>query len=93
MDRTNLNPGDHHPTSLAETHRIAQTSRSAAARNASGRRRPIDPTTCSRDYSAGELEFMAAMHDYKMSSGRMFPTLSEVLEVVCGLGYAKAAGG
>jgi hypothetical protein len=29
------------------------------------------------------------MQEYKQSSGRMFPTWSEVLEVLRGLGYAK----
>ncbi len=54
------------------------------------RRRLIDPTTCERDYSGDEIEFMKAMDDYKRKSGRMFPTWSEVLEVVRSLGYAKA---
>jgi hypothetical protein len=35
------------------------------------------------------MEFMQAMHDYKQQSGRMFPTWSEVLEVLKSLGYAK----
>ena len=51
------------------------------------RRRHIDPTTCERDYSDQEIEFMRAMDDYKRSSGRMFPTCSEVLEVIRALGY------
>lgn len=54
------------------------------------RRRMIDPTTCERDYSADEVEFMRAIDDYKRRSGRMFPTWSEVLEVVRELGYRKA---
>lgn len=53
------------------------------------RRRLIDPTTCERDYTDDEIEFMRAMDEYKRKSGRMFPTWSEVLEVVRGLGYAK----
>lgn len=53
------------------------------------RRRLIDPTTCERDYSLDEVEFMKAMDDYKRKSGRMFPTWSEVLEVVRSLGYTK----
>jgi hypothetical protein len=53
------------------------------------RRRQIDPTTCERDYSVEEVEFMNAMDDYKRTSGRMFPTCSEVLEVIRGLGYVK----
>jgi len=54
------------------------------------RRRHIDPTTCERDYSNDELEFMQAVERYKRTSGRMFPTCSELLEVLRGLGYAKA---
>ncbi|QEH34297.1 hypothetical protein OJF2_28320 [Aquisphaera giovannonii] len=68
-----------------------QAGRAAQARNASGRRRFVDPTTCERDYSAAETEFMQAMQEYKQRSGRMFPTWSEVLEVLQGLGYQKVA--
>lgn len=53
------------------------------------RRRQIDPTTCERDYSVQEVEFMNAMDQYKRKSGRMFPTCSEVLEVIRGLGYVQ----
>ncbi|KLU01270.1 hypothetical protein RISK_006839 [Rhodopirellula islandica] len=53
------------------------------------RRRHIDPTTCERDYSDQEVEFMKAMDDYKRDSGRMFPTCSEVLEVLRSLNYVK----
>jgi len=53
------------------------------------RRRQIDPTTCERDYTDQEVEFMNALDDYKRKSGRMFPTCSEVLEVLHGLGYVK----
>jgi len=53
------------------------------------RRRQIDPTTCERDYSDEELEFMRAMDDYKRRSGRMFPTCSEILEVIRDMGYLK----
>ena len=67
----------------------AQALRAAEARQVSGRRRFVDPTTCDRDYSIAELEFMGAMHDYKQRSGRMFPTWSEILEVLRSLGYRK----
>lgn len=53
------------------------------------RRRKIDPTTCERDYSSDEREFMHALDDYKRISGRSFPTCSEILEVVRGLGYSR----
>jgi hypothetical protein len=65
--------------------------RASAARQASGRRRLVDPTTCDRDYSAEEVEFMKAVQAYKQASGRMFPTWSETLEVLIGLGYRKIA--
>jgi hypothetical protein len=66
-----------------------QATRAAMARQVSGRRRFVDPTTCERDYSEAEMEFMLAMNAYKQQSGRMFPTWSEVLEVLRGLGYEK----
>jgi hypothetical protein len=53
------------------------------------RRRQIDPTTCERDYTNDEIEFMHALDAYKRASGRMFPTCSEVLEVIRSLGYQK----
>lgn len=56
------------------------------------RRRQIDPTTCERDYTDAEIEFMHALDQYKRTSGRMFPTCSEVLEVLRNLGYEKKEG-
>lgn len=64
----------------------------AVRTNAVDRRRLIDPTTCDRVYGAAEIEFMQALDCYKRASGRMFPTCSEVLEVVRSLGYVKSAG-
>ena len=58
-------------------------------RRKANRRRHIDPTTCERDYSDQEVEFMRAMDDYKRKAGRMFPTCSEVLEVIRDLGYVQ----
>jgi hypothetical protein len=56
------------------------------------RRRQIDPTTCERDYSDDEIEFMHALDAYKRFSGRMFPTCSEILEVIRALGYVRVKG-
>ena len=70
----------------------ARAARAANAAHSSGRRRFVDPATCERDYSAAEMEFLRAMQEYKRSSGRLFPTWSEVLEVLRGLGYEKASG-
>jgi hypothetical protein len=68
---------------------VAVERRKIERREKVNRRRQIDPTTCERDYSAEEIEFMAALDSYKRTSGRMFPTCSEVLEVLLGLGYEK----
>ncbi len=56
------------------------------------RRRQIDPTTCERDYSDEDVEFMRALDEYKRKSGRRCPTCSEVLEVIRGLGYERRPG-
>jgi hypothetical protein len=68
---------------------VAADRRLAERRTKVNRRRQIDPTTCERDYTPEEVEFMGAMDNYKRRSGRMFPTCSEVLEVVRSLGYVK----
>jgi hypothetical protein len=53
------------------------------------RRRQIDPTTCERDYNDDEIQFMQALDAYKRANGRMFPTCSEILEVIRALGYVR----
>lgn len=53
------------------------------------RRRQIDPTTCERDYTNEEIEFMQALDAYKRANGRMFPTCSEILEVIRDMGYVR----
>jgi len=68
---------------------VAVERRALERREKVSRRRQIDPTTCERDYSDEELKFMHALDAYKRTSGRMFPTCSEVLEVLKGLGYGK----
>jgi hypothetical protein len=68
---------------------FAGDERRKAPRRKAERRRQIDPTTCERDYSENEIAFMRAMDEYKRKSGRMFPTWSEVLEVLHSLGYRK----
>ena len=78
-------------TKLDETGRRQVDKPVAEDRRKNHRRRQIDPTTCERDYSDPEIEFMQAMDDYKRLSGRMFPTCSEILEVVLKLGYRQIA--
>jgi hypothetical protein len=66
--------------------------RANQARHASRRRRLIDPSTCERDYSVDELEFLRAMEKFKRERGRCYPTWTEVLQVIQGLGYERAVG-
>ena len=63
----------------------------AVERRKVARRRQIDPTTCERDYTADEIEFMQALDAYKRANGRMFPTCSEILEVIRNLGYVRTS--
>jgi len=79
------------PAPSRDQHSASDLARRAAkAKNASGVRRFVDPATC--DYTSPELELLGAIEAYKCSSGRLFPTWSEVLEVVRSLGYEKAGG-
>lgn len=66
-----------------------QSSEAPKSERRKKRRRQIDPTTCEREYSEQEIEFMRAMDEYKRASGRMFPTCSEILEVLTKLGYRQ----
>ena len=63
--------------------------RRAATRDSRGTGRFVDPTTCEKDHTENEMEFISAMQRYQQTSGRKFPTWSEVLEVVTTLGYQK----
>jgi hypothetical protein len=72
---------------------VAKDRRLGERREKVNRRRQIDPTTCERDYTDAEIEFMHALDQYKRASGRMFPTCSEVLEVLISLGYEKKPAG
>lgn len=82
-------PAELDPRAWTNGKATTQAVRAAHASHQSGRRRFVDPATCDRDYSRAEVEFMQAMQDYKKRSGRMFPTWSEVLEVLRSLGYRK----
>ncbi len=71
---------------------VAIERRSGKERRVEGeRRRQVDPTTCEREYTDEEIEFMRAMDFYKRANRRPFPTWSEVLEVLRALGYRKVA--
>jgi hypothetical protein len=75
-----------HRTACDPKHVVASGAQSGTKQP---RRRHIDPTTCERDYTIQEREFMVALDAYKRASGRMFPTCSEILEVIRNLGYVQ----
>jgi len=91
VDRRNAKSGDRRkgPDRRQKSEPVKVERRKLERREKVNRRRQIDPTTCERDYSEDEVEFMNALEEYKRKSGRMFPTCSEVLEVIRGIGYAK----
>ena len=53
-------------------------------------KRFANPTTSDRLYSLDEVEFMNALAEFKRASGKLFPSCSEILEVLRKLGYEKA---
>ena len=48
---------------------------------------PTNPDAMSDDV----IEFITAIDDYKRKHGRPFPSWSEILEIVKGLGYQRSA--
>jgi hypothetical protein len=89
MDRRGQGNRRGGPDRRKKTETVAVECRKLERRVKVNRRRQIDPTTCERDYSLDEVEFMTALDNYKRTSGRMFPTCSEILEVLRKLGYVK----
>ncbi len=71
--------------------RVAQAKRAVAART----KKPMEtdgrghPATTEIDYTMSEVEFFKAVDDWKMRTGRRYPTLSEILGIARGIGYAK----
>jgi hypothetical protein len=61
----------------------------AERRTRKERRRRVDPTTFEKQYTPEELEFMGAMQEYKVRTGKTFPTYGEVLDVASRLGYRQ----
>lgn len=59
------------------------------ARKDRRRRGRVDPTTFEKQYSADEMEFMTAMHQFKQRCNKPFPTYGEVLAEAHKLGYRK----
>jgi hypothetical protein len=91
-DRRRVAAGESQPQNNARANESRPVVQRQTERRAKvERRRQIDPTTCERDYTPDQVDFMKAMDLYKHRSGRQFPTWSEVLEVIEHLGYRKVA--
>jgi hypothetical protein len=71
--------------------RAVESAPKARARGTAPHRSKTEATRPTPACCDPEAEFMQAMSDYKQRSGRMFPTWSEVLEVLRDLGYSKAS--
>jgi len=52
--------------------------------------RLANPATGDRHYSLDEVEFMNALAEFKRASGRVFPSCTEILDILRKLGYEKA---
>ena len=54
-----------------------------------GRHRLSNPATGDRHYTLDEVEFMNALAEFKRANGRLFPSCSEILDILYKLGYEK----
>ena len=62
-------------------------------REKQNRRRRVDPTTFEKQYTDEEIEFMNAIQQFKMQSGKAFPTHGDSLRIAIGLGYRQVRKG
>ena len=81
LDRRTL---PHRPAPVAPT-----PARPTAGKVRKERRRRVDPTTFEKQYSEDEIEFMNSVQDFKLRSGKMFPSHGDILRVALNLGYRK----
>lgn len=89
MDRRRKDRRDGEKAEVEQSKQTSDVGESKKTARKQQRRRQIDPTTCEREYTDQEIQFMHALDSYKRSAGRMFPTCSEILEVIRALGYVQ----
>ena len=58
----------------------------------SAKKKRVNPATSDRHYSLDEVEFMNALAEFKRASGRVFPSCTEILDILHKLGYEKVRG-
>ncbi len=79
--------GPHQPSPVVTPEAAREAAPERAARKE--RRRRVDPTTFEKQYSDDEIEFMNAMQNFKVQSGKTFPSHGDVLRVAMGMGYRQ----
>lgn len=82
-----------HPPKLTPEQQAANRRKNAIEKSVETARRKDrgddHPATSGHSYTAREWEFMRAMRAYQEVTGRKFPSWSEALSVIDGLGYRK----
>ena len=73
-----------------KTTRRARAAGGKPKRPVAGRNPLGEPATCERTYSDDEREFLVAMDSYILRTGRKFPTWTEALAVLVGLGWVRS---
>jgi hypothetical protein len=89
--KSSLKPFDANRSKNGEGKRSKAVAADCDGRNKKKRRPPTDHIPRERLDIEEDIELMEAMAYYKRDNGRQFPTWSEVLEVLCALGYRKIA--
>lgn len=72
-----------------ETSKVKKNKKYSKYAEEESKNKQTNPATSERNYSSDEVEFMNALSEFKRTSGRLFPTCSEILGVLRTLGYEK----
>lgn len=88
---TSKKPAARKSVSRKATARSVAEGGGLARSNKAPAKKPQPATTKPSEMEADVLEFIQAIDDYKRQEGRPFPSWSEVLEIVKGLGYERRA--
>lgn len=76
----------HHKDPAAANRRLL----GVAKRGRNGKKTAMHhPANYDKEYDNDEIEFLKAMEDFKLRSGKKFPMWSEVLAVLKSIGYKK----
>lgn len=81
----------HGPLKLSKAQQYEKRLASAVSQSVAAHRKPggFRPFTTAMEYTPRQLEFMGAIEEFKRITGRKFPTWSEALALIDGLGYVQ----